>query len=113
MNAAAQCPQLPPELWEHIHSFMPLGRRLQACRVSSGFRALVDRGTARVHLATIGVDDDNGTMVRLSVNGALVKSVPLRDGWRAIRAVVLKGYNSQLNARVLKYQFYRNLVAAR
>ena len=45
--AAAQCLQLPPELWEHIQSFMPLDRRLQARRVSSDFRALVDRGTAR------------------------------------------------------------------
>ena len=52
-------------------------------------------------------------MIRLSVNGALVKSVPLRDGWRAIRAVVVKGYNSRQNAHVLKTQLYRNLVAAR
>ena len=52
-------------------------------------------------------------MIRLSVNSALVKSVPLRDGWRAIRAVIVKGYNSQQNAHLEKAQFYRNLVAAR
>ena len=52
-------------------------------------------------------------MIRLSVNSALVKSVPLRDGWRAIRAVIVKGYNSQHNAHLEKAQFYRNLVVAR
>ena len=41
---------------------MPLGRRLQARRVSSDFRALVDRGTARVHLAAVGMNGQNGTM---------------------------------------------------
>ena len=52
-------------------------------------------------------------MVRLSVNGALVKRVPLREGWRAIRAVVVKGYNSQQNAFDQKTHFFHNLVAAR
>ena len=66
----------------------------------------------RLH-ARVESDSEGQAVVRLSVNGALVKSVPLRDGWRAIRAVVLKGYNSQQNAHVRKYQFYRNLVAAR
>jgi len=234
-GVATECPQLPPELWEHIHSFMPLERRLQARRVSSGFRALIDRGTAHVNLATVNINDAHGRghvlpasgclqltmwrragyqsslhawtqarvdlpfqsrevlvemrmdrlrpnggyfnlvllrgdgaegelevkfddaalgayhaagpnkttdadfrepagvvaarwfrlhaklgrdsegqgVVRLSVNGALVKSVPLRDGWRAIRAVVVKGYNAAHNARFPKEQFYRHLVAAR
>ena len=61
-GVATECPQLPPELWEHIHSFMPLGRRLQARSVSSDFRALIDRGTAQVHLAAVGVNDENGTI---------------------------------------------------
>ena len=52
-------------------------------------------------------------MVYLSVNGALVKGVQLHDGWRAIRAVVFKGYSSQQNAHRMKTQLYRNLVAAR
>ena len=41
---------------------MPLGRRLQARRVSSDFRALIDRGTARVQLDTVGANDVNGTI---------------------------------------------------
>ena len=66
----------------------------------------------RLH-ARLESDSEGHTVVRLSVNGALVKSVPLRDGWRAIRAVVVKGYNSQHNAHLEKTQLYRNLVAAR